>query len=219
MSRQRGISRLIDTVVQDLRYAARTLLRDPTFSAVAVITLALGIGANTAIFSVVNGVLLRPLPYPEPDRIVSIWERHPGGGNNHIAWANAVDWRDQSKSFEALAVHPSYAFGGPTTVLGGDTPVRLRVASVSHGFFAAMGVEPLRGRVIAADEHARDAAAVALVSYAFWQTQLGGAENLGSRELTLYSSVYEIVGVMPAGFRFPADTSVWIATERFGNND
>ncbi len=219
MKRQKGLMNILESLLQDLRYGCRSLMKAPGFTTVALLTLALGIGANTAIFSVINGVLLRPLPYPEPERLVSIWERGLGGNDNHIAWPNFADWQASSSSFESMAVHPSFAFGGGTTVIGGDTAMRLFVASVSQDFFRTMGVSPVVGRPLLPEDHVLDAEGVAIVSHGFWQTQLGATQQLAERPLTIGSDRYEVVGVMPPGFRFPAATDVWIATERFGVND
>jgi putative ABC transport system permease protein len=214
MTQQKGLFAMIDSLWQDLRYALKTLAHAPGFTAVAVITLALGIGANTAIFSVVNGVLLAPLPYPEPDGLVRVWETSDGGGDIHIAWANYLDWRE-AESFESIALHPSFAFGGASTVIGGDQPVRVLVSAVTMDFFRTMGVDPELGRVPTPEEHALGAPGVAVVSHDFWQTLLGGAEQLGERTLRSGSEVFDVVGVMPPGFRYPVDTDVWIATERY----
>jgi len=215
MTNRKGLFAMIDSLLQDLRYAVRTLRHSPAFTIVAVITLALGIGANTAIFSVVNGVLLRPLPYPGADRLVTVWEDTGRDADVHIAWANYLDWRATAQSFEAMALHPSFAFGGPSTVIGGDQPTRVYVSGVTQDFFRAMGVGAALGRVPGAQEHAEGAPAVAVVSHDFWQTQFGGSESLDGRTLKIGSSVYDVIGVMPAGFRYPLDTDVWTATERY----
>lgn len=215
MNQQKGLRNMLDGLWQDFRYALRTLRHAPGFTTVAVLTLALGIGANTAIFSVVNGVLLRPLPYPEADRLVRVWERLERGGDNHVTWANFVDWRDSAESFEAMALHPSFAFGGASTVIGGDRPSRVLVSSVSREFFDAMGVDAVIGRTHTDEEQSQGGPAAAVVSYGFWQTQLGGTEQLDERPLRIGSGVYEVVGVMPPGFRYPVDTDVWTALERF----
>ncbi|MGD8331865.1 MAG: ABC transporter permease [Acidobacteriota bacterium] len=205
---------MIDSLLQDLRFAFKTLRHAPGFAAVAVITLALGIGANTAIFSVVNGVLLAPLPYPEADRLVRVWESNGGPADIHIAWANYLDWRE-ARSFESIALHPSFAFGGASTVIGGDQPTRVLVSAVTVDFFRTMGVAATMGRVPTAEEHVEDAPGVAVVSNAFWRTQLGGTGQLGERTLRIGSAVFDVIGVMPPGFRYPVDTDVWIATERY----
>jgi hypothetical protein len=203
MRRERGLSRMIDSLWQDLRFALKTLRHAPVFAAVAVLTLALGIGANTAIFSVVNGVLLAPLPYPDADRLVRIWESSGGGGDVHVAWANYLDWR-AAESLESLALHPSFAFGGASTVIGGDQPTRVLVAAVTRDFFRTLGVTAELGRVPSADEHAVGAAAVAVVSHDFWQSQLGAAAELGERTLK--------VGATSSASCPPASATRWTPT-------
>src|SRR3954465_5489830 len=132
----------------DLRHALRVLARRPAFSLVAILTLALGIGANTAIFSVVNGILLRPLPYPEPDRIVRLSERNKGGAVVDVSHPNFLDWRARSKSFEAMAEYS----GGSEPVLGGREAGFADAYAVTDGFFKIFGVAPAMGRTFAAEE-------------------------------------------------------------------
>src|SRR5215467_5691020 len=139
----------MNSLINDLTYAFRMLLKHPGVTAIAVITLALGIGANTAIFSVVNAVLLNPLPYKNPDRLVSLWENVPGHGRWRAAPANFFDWKNQSQSFENVA-----AFGGSSVTLTGDgEPEQLQGTRVSSGYFAAVGVEPIRGRQFSMEEY------------------------------------------------------------------
>src|SRR5213595_751265 len=125
--------------MNDLKFACRQLLKNPGFTAVAVITLALGIGANTALFSVVNGVLLRPLPYPDADRLVMLWEANAAVQNNHVSYQNFNDWRKQSTSFEYISAHTG-KWGGQETVIGGNEPVRAYVVSVFKDFFNVFAV-------------------------------------------------------------------------------
>src|SRR5215213_10355598 len=139
----------METLVKDLRYGVRMLTKNPGVSAIAVLTLALGIGANTAIFSVVNAVLLNPLPYNQPDRLVSLWEKVPQHGRWRVAPANFVDWRKQNTVFEEVA-----AFGGSTLTLTGDgEPEQLTGTWVSSGYFAAVGVTPMFGRTFLPEEY------------------------------------------------------------------
>src|SRR5262245_20721882 len=139
---------MIAEFAQDLRYGVRTLLRSPGFAAVAVMTLALGIGANSAIFSFVDGAMLRPLPYPDADRIVQVWEKPPRFLRNVISALNYLDWKSSSSSFEALAA----ATGGSMTLSGVDEPVLLRAGRVSAAYFDVYQVKPAIGRTFAADE-------------------------------------------------------------------
>jgi putative ABC transport system permease protein len=195
------------TVLQDLRYAARKLAHSPGFTLVAVLTLAVGIGATTAIFSVVNGALLRPLPYPESDRIVVAFELGAGGEEMPVAAPNFQDWRAwSSRSFSGLAVHAS----GRATVLGAAEPVRPEVAQVSGDFFQVLRTWPIVGRLFNPEETVPGGAPVAMVSHEFWEGYLGGTRELASRPLQIYGTSYTVVGVMPPGFRFPSQSSVWI---------
>jgi predicted permease len=196
----------MESLVQDLRYAARKLIHSPGFTVVAVLTLSLGVGATTAIFSVVNGVLLRPLPYPEPDRLVAVSELTRDGEEIPVAGANFQDWRSTSRSFEGLAVHAA----GAATVLGGADPIRPEVASVSADFFRVLGTQPLLGRTFSPEEAAPGGPPVLVVSHDFWRNQLGGTRSLAARALQVYGTTYQVIGVMPPGFRFPGETGVWI---------
>jgi putative ABC transport system permease protein len=196
----------------DLRYAARTLAKSRGFAIVAVITLALGIGASTSIFSVVDAVLLRPLPYPNPQRIVTVWEQEPDGQRAHLADPNFLDFRAQNRTLSALAVF-SY---GPESVSGGSEPVRANVAYVSQDFFKALGVGPFRGRAFAPGELVAHGAPAMIVSYGFWQQFLGGAPDLSHIRLSMDETAYPVIGVMPRGFDFPSGVSAWVATERYG---
>ena len=139
----------MNALVNDLRLALRGLVRSPLFATVAVLSVALGIGANTAIFSVVDGVLLRPLAFAEPDRLVDVKERHDGGSTSDLSWPNFADWRDQARSFDGLAAY-SISEG---TLLGADRPMHLRTAAVSASFFRVMAIAPLLGRLPSADDH------------------------------------------------------------------
>ncbi len=168
----------MDTLLQDLRYAWRTLGKSLGFTAVVVATLALGIGVNTTIFSVIEGVLLRPLPYEDPERIVALWEVTEAGGETHVSAPNFRDWRAQTNSFETMALHSSADFGGAATVLGGREATRARVTAVSTDFFLVFRVQPALGRAFATDEF-KLGADVAIVSYGFWRDQLGRESGPG----------------------------------------
>lgn len=146
---------MINVLWQDLRYGWRGLWRTPTFAVVAVITLALGIGANTTIFSVIEGVLLRSLPYQDPDRIVTIWELGDAGGAIHVSAPNFRDWQEQVRSFDAMAMHSSPDFGGRMTVLGGREAMRVRVTAISPEFSRVFGVQPALGRAFGRRIHVR----------------------------------------------------------------
>ncbi|HEY2979909.1 MAG TPA: ABC transporter permease [Anaerolineales bacterium] len=199
----------VDILFADLRYAARRLIGDPGFTAVSILTLALGIGASTAIFSVVDAVLLRALPYPNPQEIVRVWEQSPKGRRMNLAELNFDDFRTQNNTFASLAAY-DYRL---SSVSGGSEPVRVNIADVSSGFFKAFGVEPSRGRAFAAEEQRLHGAPAAIVSYSYWQRYLGGATDLSKFHLRMDGAVYSVVGVMPESFDFPPGTAAWIPRE------
>jgi putative ABC transport system permease protein len=205
----------MQTLWQDLRYSARRLLQQPGFTAVAALTLALGIGANAAIFSVVNGVLLRPLPYKEPERLMMLWEANDRVRNNPVSHQNFADWRARQKSFEFFSAF-SGRWGGPETVTGGSEPERAYVVSVYRDFFNVLGVAPILGRVFLPEESQPDATPVVVVSHGFWRRRLGGSADLTDNRLTIGARSYNVIGVMPPGFGFPAETDLWVSKEQFG---
>lgn len=184
-----------NTLFQDLRYGLRMLWKHPGVTAIAVLTLALGIGANTAIFSVVNAVLLNPLPYKEPDRLVSLWENVPTHGRWRASPANFFDWKKQNTVFEDVA-----AFGQTSLAFTGHgEPEQLVGTRVSSGYFAVVGVEPVLGRSFAPEEYEVGKGQVVILGHAFWQRTFGGDTNIIDRTVTLDGENYRVVGVMPPG--------------------
>ena len=204
-----GRSNLMSDLLHDLRYAVRTQLKNPAFTIVAVIALALGIGANTAIFSVVNTVLLRPLPYKDPERLVMVWEdasKH-GYPRDTPAAANFVDWRDQNQVFESMAAIADESFN----LTGAGDPERLEGRRVSANLFPMLGVEPQIGRVFTAAEDQPGSGNVVVLSYGLWQRRFGGDPSIVGKPLTLNGNSYTVVGVMPARFQFPtSDDQAWV---------
>ncbi len=197
----------MDTLAQDLRYAVRTLLKRPGFAAVAMLTLALGIGANTAIFSVVHAVLLRPLPYPEPDELVQVRQVDEAGTPQlNVSYPNYADLRDASRSFEAMGAYGSYT----ATVSAGTEAVRVDAATVTAGFFEALGVAPARGRGFLPDELGETSAPVVVVGDGFWRTHLGGERDLSDAAVRIGDDTYRVIGVMPPGFNFPVGAELWL---------
>lgn len=195
---------LLETLLQDLRYAARTLRKNPGFTAVIVLTLALGIGASTAVFSIVNSVLLKPLPYPASERIVFPWRLAPRGmqlGYNEIPWGRSefLLLSKESKAFQFLGAFKSDSFN----LTGAGEPVRLNGVRASAGFFPALGVEPILGRPFTTEEDTTGQEHVVILSYSLWQEQLGGDPQIIGRSVELNASTYTVVGVMPASFSFP----------------
>jgi ABC-type antimicrobial peptide transport system permease subunit len=199
----------MEHLIKDIRYGIRSLAKRPGFTAIAVLTLALGIGASTAIFSVVDGVLLKPLPYPEAERIVQLREVSQRGGKMAFAEPNFLDVRARSHSFEGVA---QYA-GELTTVTGASEPVRVPAFMVSADFFNVLGVKPILGRTFVPEESKTGGAPVAVISYGFWQRLLGGNPDLTGRTLRLMDQNVNVIGVMPAGFAFPQRAEIWIPRE------
>lgn len=197
-------------VRRDIRVGIRGLVRHSGFSVIAVLTLALAIGANTTIYTLVHGVLLQPLPYPQADRLVQVSEVDAKGRAMSVAGRNFLDWQDQIHPFTAFAVYNNPRFMSPTTVLGGDHPVRVQVMPVSREFFRVFAVRPEVGRVFTDEEFAGDGASVAVVSDRFWRANLGAITALGAHPLRLFGGDFTVVGVTPPGFDFPAGADVWV---------
>src|SRR5882724_5696000 len=160
------------SMIQDLRYGCRMLLRNPGFSIVATLTLALGIGANTAIFSYVDGILLKPLPYEHPERICMVWEKPPGGDRNGISTLNYLDWASQNSVFDHMAGQR----GDSLTLTGLDKPVQLRAAEVSAGYFEIFGIRAALGRTFVAGEDQQGKPHVAVISNKLWKSRFGEAK-------------------------------------------
>ena len=196
--------------MQDIRYAVRSLTRSPSFSLVALLTLALGIGANTAIFSVVHGVLLRPLPFDQPDRLVFVQERGQRDGTMNVAWPNFEDWRRESTSFEVLAAHA----GGDMTVLGGQEPLRVQSAQVTQDFWRVMRVQPLAGRLTGPDDHQQGAAGAVVITRAL-SLRLFGVPDATGRALDAQGIPAQVVGVVASDFNYPSEAELWYPLELF----
>ncbi len=204
----------MQTILQDLRYGARSLAKNKAFTAIAVLTLALGIGATSAIFSVVYGVLLRPLPYRDSSRIVAVFEVNSTGGWSRLADPNFDDFRDQSRAFQAIAKYNSYI----ASVSGTSQPTRTTIAHVSSGFLKVFGIQPIIGRDFAASETKKGAGPSAVVSYGYWRQNLGSSTELSQAHLKIDGAVYSVIGVLPDGFHFPADVDLWLPADLEGEN-
>jgi len=198
----------MNALLQDLRYGARMLMRSPGFTLIAVITLALGIGANTAIFSVVKGVLLRPLPYSEPGQLVRLFETVDratmGSDRMEVAPANYLDWRAQTHSFSGLA---AYGLTG-SVISGGGEAERLEGALVTADFFATMGAAPLLGRTFTVEDE-RAGERLTIIGFDLWQRRFGGAEDIAGRAIQLDGFSFTVIGVMPPGFQYPRRTQIY----------
>jgi putative ABC transport system permease protein len=200
------------TLWQDLHFGVRMLRKQPGFTLLAVFTLALGIGANSAIFSVVNGVLLKPLPYPEPERLVMLWERNPQKGmeQEFVTPPNFDDWQAQQRVFEHLAF-----WRGDTefNLVQADGSEKIRASYVSANLFPALGVRPVEGRAFLPEEDQKEGNRVAVISYDFWQRRFAGSADVFGQTVTLDTygrRDYTVVGVMPSGFQFPGNSEVWL---------
>src|ERR1700722_7873090 len=204
----------LDSLLQDLRYGARMLARNLAFTVVAVFTLALSIGAATAIFSVVYGVLLRPLPYSDSNRIMSVLEITSKGQRSRLAEPNFDDFRDQSRSFQAIAKYVENV----VSVSGARQPTRTSVANISPDFLKVFGVQPVLGRDFIAGDAKKGAGPTVLVSYGYWKQQLGSPQDLSRSHLKIDGAVYSVIGVLPAGFRFPSDVDLWLPADLGGEN-
>jgi putative ABC transport system permease protein len=203
----RGLERLL----QDVRYGLRVLRRNPSFTVVSVLTLALGIGASTAIFSVVYGVLLRPLPYYKASQLVQVWEKTAQGHSMNFADPNFEDMRAQNTTLQGMVEYGSLL----QSVSGGAEPRRLTIGVASRDFFPVMAVQPYRGRTFLPEEQRLGAAPVALVSYGYWRDGLGSREDFGAIKLKTDDRLVTVIGVLPPGFRFPDDADLWIPRELF----
>ena len=205
---------LLESVLQDLRFAIRMLRKSPGFTSVAILTLALGIGATTTIFSVVYGVLLRPLPYRESNRIMAIFEVNTEGRRTHLADPNFDNFRDQSRSFQGIAKYNDYI----VPVSGASQPSRTMVAHVSPGFLRVFGIQPILGRDFTASDAKKGAGPTLLVSYGYWRQYLGSPRDLSQSHLKIDGAVYSVIGLLPAGFRFPPDVDLWLPADLDGEN-
>jgi predicted permease len=187
----------METLLQDIRYAVRQLRKSPEFAAVAVITLALGIGANTVIFSVVNGVLLSPLPFPQPDQLVTLHENKPNFEGGSLSYPNFRDWQKDNHSFSSMAISRTYAF----SLTGAGEAEQVNGEFVSSDFFPVLGVNPVIGRAFAQGEDEVGAGPAALISAGLWQRKFSSAPDVLGKTITLDARNYAIVGVIPANFR------------------
>ncbi len=205
------MGQFIETAWRDVRFGVRALVHSPVFSVVTVLSLALGIGANTAIFSVVNGLLLRPLPYPESARIVDVWhtppqQSFPGLDRFSVSPANYLDWKAQSSSFEQMAI---YLYSGFSLSTSND-PLPLIGAAVSSDFFSVLRTNALQGRTFTPDEERPGRNQVAVIGHGLWQRAFGANPNIIGQTLTINSRSFSVVGIMPAGFEFPREAELWV---------
>src|SRR5579863_429651 len=211
----------VENFFQDIRYGARMLAKNPGFTTIAVLTLALGVGANTAIFSVVNAVVLRPLPYAHSDRLVWIAESIPALKSEVASGGDYVDWKDQNHTLNRIAAYDTVYRGSLSEGAGGagsadfnltgrGTPARVHSAFVSSSFFATLGVEPQLGRAFTENEDQPSGPHVVVLMHSFWQQYFGSDAHVLGRTVNLDAAPYTVIGVMPASFRFPGDSDAQI---------
>ena len=195
------------TTARDVRYAFRMLLRNPGFTAIALLTFAVGIGVNTAVFSVFNGVLLRPLPYPDAERITMMWvdNRLQGIKEDIGSYPGYRDWREQSTSFEHVAAYTGANF----TMTGSNEPERLQGAQTTANFFSVMGLQPVLGRLYSEAQETPGNDAVVVLSHGLWQRKFGGTNDVLGKTITLNGNPHEIIGVMPPELRVPDTAQLW----------
>ena len=194
--------------MNDLRFAIRQLIKDPGFTVIAIMALALGIGANTAIFSVVNAVLLRPLPYPQPDRLVLLRESTSTFPNGSVSYPNYLDWRSSQRSFTDLALTRRETFN--FSIVGGTgSPERVGGGRVTSNFLAVTGLTPIMGRDLTEADDVPGAAPVLLISERLWKSKFGSNPKVLGEKVMLDGIASEIVGVMPDALRFPRTAEVW----------
>jgi putative ABC transport system permease protein len=199
----------METLLRDVRYGIRSLAKRPAFTAIALIALALGIGANTAIFTLVNAVLLRPLPFAEPDRLVWVWGNIKGGGNHaSVSPLDFLDFRQQNTTFEEFAA--SIGVPVPLNLTGNGEPERLQGAAVTGNYFQALGVKPLLGRTFLLENEKPGSDQVVVLSYGLWQKRFGGDADIVNKTVTLGGKTCQVLGVMPQDFSFPQAAELWV---------
>src|SRR5499426_3479615 len=198
----------IETFLQDLRFGVRMLLKKPGFTVIAVITLALGIGANTAIFSAVDALLLRQLPFPDPERLVMIWENDTEEGNsrNPVAPANFVDWRKQNEVCSQIGY---FTQPGGVNITGRGEPERITGVFVSQNLFSLLGAQPQIGRGFIDEDLKERQGLVVLLSHGLWRRRFGGDPSVIGKSLTLDGAPYTVIGVMPPQFQLPEEAELW----------
>jgi putative ABC transport system permease protein len=197
----------MEALFSDIRYAIRNLIHRPGFTAIAVVTLALGIGANSAIFSAIQALLLKPLPIPDQDRVVAIWDKDPSRGvqHNEVAFANYLDWRAQNHSFEHLALERWWS----TNLTGGDTPERVQGFLVTTNFFDLLRIKPVKGRTFIEGENEPGRDRVAVIAYSLWQRRFGADPNIVNRTITTNNIPRTVIGVLPEGFNYPKGAEIY----------
>jgi predicted permease len=198
---------LMKTIWQDVRFSARTLIKNPVLTVVLLLTLSLGVGANTAIFSLVNGILFQPLPYSQPDRLIMVWGTEGRKGKDTVVPADFLDWKRETSSFAELAGFSKRSLD----LVGQSGPERVNGLSTTGNYFITLGVKPFLGRTFLANARSSDEeSSVAVISYGLWQRSFGADRSVIGRKVSLSGNPYTVIGVMPPGFRFHDDADVWV---------
>ena len=197
---------MTSTVWQDVRYGVRMLLKNPAVTIIVIIALALGIGANTAIFSVVNAVLIRPLPYAESERLVFLNEKSPVLDEMSVSYPNFSDWREQNHSFEKMGVYNRASYN----LTGAGEAERIVTGQVSADLFSVLRVNPLHGRLFTNDEDKRGGTPVVVLSYGLWQRRFGGQTSILNQAITLNGKSYTVIGIMPQSYAYPSRVEMWV---------
>src|SRR5262252_2008775 len=198
--------RMEDEMFQDLRFGARMMAKNPGFTTIVIFTLALGIGANTAIFSVVNGVLLRPLPYADADRLIVIKEHRPDGRPSQVTPANFLDWRAQNTVFSEMAA----TFTRPVNLIGANEAERVTLTNASASLFQLLGAQPVLGRAFLPEEEQAGHEPVVIIGHGLWRRRFGSEPSVLGKRITLDGRNYSVIGVAPPGFDWPYKTEAWI---------
>ena len=196
----------METILSDIRFALRGLRKQPVLTGVAILTLALGIGANTAMFSVINTVLLRPLPYPNPDRLVWMNESGDEVANRMVSYPNFLDWSTRNHTFEAMSTYRTWG----VTLTGVDQPTKIDAGMVAADYFKVMGVTPFRGRAFTAEDDRPGATPVTIISYAFWQKYFAGDTSVVGKTIALDDSAFTVIGIMPEDFTHQGPPPIWM---------
>src|SRR4029078_899699 len=199
----------MDSLLKDLRYGLRSFAKRPGFTLIALVALALGIGANTAIFSLVNAVVIRPLPYREPDQLVWVYGNIRNGGNRaSVSPLDFIDYRNQNKTFEQFAASGSLPM--PLTLTGSGDPERIMASSVTGNYFDTFKGAPALGRGFSLENEKTGQDQVTVLSHAFWQKHFGGDPNVNNKTIILDSKPYQVIGVMPEGLSLPQAAELWV---------
>jgi putative ABC transport system permease protein len=197
----------MDSLLRDLRFAVRSLLKRPALTIIAIVTLAIGIGANSAIFSFINALLLKPLPFPDPERVVALWDKVPSRGveRNEVTVGNYLDWRAQNKTLEQLAIYRWWS----TNLTGADSPERVQGFQVTTNFLDVVGVKPIMGRSFSTEEAEPGKDAVALLTYSLWQRRFGADPNIVNKTISTNGITRTVIGVMPPEFNYPKGAEIY----------